>query len=200
MCPVLGEKSLPGVDSVRVTTDSVTAGAVGREGVIAVLSDTHREAGHGLIGRAREAVLEADTVVHAGDFTTPAVLGAFRDAADRLVAVRGNRDGPAVRDRLPGERVVECAGARIALVHGHEHGETALSLLGRATEADIVVVGHSHRPRIVDAGEVVLLDPGSHADPRGRPASHAELTATGGGLVARLRTRDGGEIDATRVG
>jgi putative phosphoesterase len=180
--------------------DSVTTGAVRRQDVIAILSDTHRENGHGLAGRAREAVLEADAAVHAGDFTTPAVLGAFRDVSGHLEAVHGNRDASGLRERLPAKRVFELEGVRIALVHGHEHDETALSLLGRAEGADLVVSGHSHRPGIVEANGTVLLNPGSHADPRGNPAAHAELTAADRGHLARLRTRDGTEVDATLVG
>ncbi|MFB6228900.1 MAG: metallophosphoesterase [Halobacteriales archaeon] len=167
--------------------------------MIAVLSDTHRQDGHGLAGRAREAVQEAGVLLHAGDFTTPATFEALREVAGRIEAVWGNRDAAALRDRLPAKRTVEHEGVRITLVHGHEHDETALSLLGRAEEADVVVFGHSHRPVIVEAGEVVLLNPGSHADPRGNPASHAELASADGGVVARLLTSDGAEIDATRV-
>jgi len=171
----------------------------GRGGVIAILSDTHREEGHGLTGRTREAVLEADRLVHAGDFTTPDVYEAFRADASRIEAVHGNRDGPTLRERLPAKRVFAYGDARIIVVHGHEHGETALSLLGRAEAADLVVFGHSHRPTIVEAGGVTLLNPGSHADPRGNPAAHAELTATDGDLVVRLRDAEGAELDAARL-
>jgi putative phosphoesterase len=167
--------------------------------VIAVLSDTHREDGHGLTGRTREAVREASVLVHAGDFTTPSTFASLREAAGRIEAVHGNRDVPVLRDRLPAQRTVEREGVRMALVHGHEHDETALSLLGRSQEADVVVFGHSHRPLIVETGDVVLLNPGSHADPRGNPAAHAELTSTEEGVVVRLLTSDGAEIDAARV-
>jgi putative phosphoesterase len=167
--------------------------------VITVISDTHRENGHGLSGRTREAVREAGLLVHAGDFTTPSTFEALREVAGRIEAVHGNRDDSVLCDRLPARRTVECGGVTIALVHGHEHDRTSLSLLGRAQEADMVVFGHSHRPVIVETGDVLLLNPGSHADPRGNPASHAELTTTDQGVTARLLGRDGDEIDATRV-
>ncbi len=167
--------------------------------MIAIISDTHHENGHGLTGRTQEAVREADVLIHAGDFTTPATFEAVREVAGRVEAVHGNRDDSVLRDRLPAQRTMECQGVRIALVHGHEHDRTSLSLLGRAEEADIVVFGHSHRPVIVETGEVVLLNPGSHADPRGNPASHAELTATAGKVTARLLAPDGSEIDVARV-
>jgi putative phosphoesterase len=167
--------------------------------MIAVLSDTHCQNGNGLSGRALEAVRKAGTVVHAGDFTTLAAFDAFRDVADRLEAVHGNRDAVELRDCLPAQRTVEPEGVRITLVHGHEHGETALSLLGKAEAADVVVSGHSHRPELLDTGDSLLLNPGSHADPRGNPAAHAELTPTAEGVLARLLASDGTEIDAATV-
>ena len=166
--------------------------------MIAVLSDTHRRDGHGLTGQTLEAVRQAETVVHAGDFTSSATFESFRTVADRLEAVHGNRDDRELCDHLPARRTVEREGARIALVHGHGHDETTLSLLGRAMEADVVVFGHSHRPKLLDTGDCLLLNPGSHADPRGNPAAHAELTTTEG-VFARIRTVDGTEVDATRI-
>ncbi|MFC6735784.1 metallophosphoesterase family protein, partial [Halolamina salina] len=69
--------------------------------MLVVLSDTHRTEGTGLVGAAEDAVADADLVLHAGDFTTEAVLDAFHDAATDLRAVYGNRDDAAVTDRRP---------------------------------------------------------------------------------------------------
>ena len=174
--------------------------------MIAILADTHRETGHGLSGAAREAVEGADALVHAGDFTAPSVYEAFQTATDRFEAVHGNRDDPELQDRLPSKRVFEVGGVRIVLVHGHEHGETALSLLGRSEAADLVVFGHSHRPTIIEGDGVPLLNPGSHTRPRGHRAAHAELDDAGrpesvdGAVEARLVATDGSVIDATRIG
>lgn len=143
--------------------------------MITVVADTHGREDHRLEGRTLEAVREADLVIHAGDFRTEAVLDAFEEEAGELAAVSGNNDPPAVRERLPDERVVERAGVRVAVAHGHEHTETALSLFGRQSMADLVVVGHSHRPGFRRAGTVPVLNPGSHADPRQFRPAHAEL-------------------------
>ena len=145
--------------------------------MLAVLSDTHGRDGPRLEGRTAEAVDAADLVIHAGDFVTEDVLDAFEARCD-LRAVYGNNDPPAVRDHIPAERVVEWADLRIAVAHGHAHSETALSLFARQSNADLVVVGHSHRPRFYEDGPasaVPLLNPGSHADPRRYRPSHAEL-------------------------
>jgi putative phosphoesterase len=156
--------------------------------MLVVLSDTHSDAGHELVGRAREAVAEADAVVHAGDFTAPAALDAFQEVADALHAVHGNADAAAVRERLPPARTATALGLRIAVTHRREGGDTGLVMFGRERGADLVVSGHTHRPRF-EAAETgpALLNPGSHADPRGGPASHAELVRAAGGDSQKRR-------------
>ncbi|MFC6766722.1 metallophosphoesterase family protein, partial [Natrinema soli] len=78
--------------------------------MIAILSDTHSRRGHELEGEALTAAREAETVIHAGDFTTETALEAFQNECDRLSAVHGNADEPAVCERLPTARVVEAGG------------------------------------------------------------------------------------------
>lgn len=167
--------------------------------MIAVLSDTHSATGHELEGRAREAVAEADAVIHAGDFTSAAALDAFHDASDRLHAVHGNADDPVVRERLPPARTVEVAGLTVALTHRQDGGETGLSLFGRERGADLVVFGHTHAPMVKATADATLLNPGSHADPRGGPAAHAELYPMDGGVRGELRRRDGGVLREFRA-
>lgn len=168
--------------------------------VITVVSDTHATDGHRLAGRTLEAVRAADLVVHAGDLVTEAALDAFDRESARLAAVHGNNDSPEVRERVPAQRVVEADGARLAVVHGHEHGRTALSLFGRQEDADLVVFGHSHRPGVEETPDVVLLNPGSHAVPRQFRPAHAELEpGDGGGLVGRLVEPDGRVFETFRV-
>jgi putative phosphoesterase len=138
--------------------------------MIVVLSDTHSVDGHALAGRAEAAVADADAVLHAGDLTTASALDAFHDAADRLHAVHGNADRPGVRDRLPTARTVDVAGLTVALTHRRDGGELGLSMFGRERGADLVVSGHTHAPTVTETEDAVLLNPGSHADPRGNPA------------------------------
>ena len=158
--------------------------------MLVVCSDTHGRDGARLDGRTAEAVAEAELVIHAGDFTTAAALEGFRARAD-VRAVHGNSDGAAVRDRLPPALTVEYAGVRFAVTHTRRGGPTALSLFGRERDADCVVFGHSHAPRVADADGPTLLNPGSHADPRGNRAAHAELEPTAAGLRGRLVTVSG---------
>ncbi|MFB6124304.1 MAG: metallophosphoesterase [Haloferacaceae archaeon] len=166
--------------------------------MLAVVSDTHGTTDARLTGRTLTAVREADVVVHAGDFTAGAVLDAFHDECDRLFAVHGNADAPPVADRLPSARTLEYGGVRFAVTHTKRGGETGLSMFGRERGADVVVFGHSHRPEF-RAGDPALLNPGSHAAPRGHEAAHAELTRTAAGLEGRLRSVTGETLETFSV-
>lgn len=159
--------------------------------MLTVVSDTHSLDGHALSGRTLDAVRAADRVIHAGDFTTPATLSAFHDVAARLDAVHGNADEERVGDRLPEARTLDWEGLRIALTHRRFGGPTGLAMFGRERGADLVVSGHTHRPGVTRTEDLVLLNPGSNAQPRGNRPSHAELEAVEGSVHGRLRQPDG---------
>jgi len=167
--------------------------------MLTVISDTHGTDGHRLTGRTLDAVREADHVVHAGDFTTESVLDAVEAECDRLTAVIGNNDAPAVRERLPDVATLSWSGLRVVVAHGHEHTETSLGLLARQEDADVVVVGHSHNPTITEFGGWTLVNPGSYADPRRYRPAHAELTVDAGAVRVRLRSPDGTPLSTTVV-
>ncbi|WP_114578194.1 metallophosphoesterase [Saliphagus sp. LR7] len=167
--------------------------------MLAIYADTHATDGHRLEGPALEAARDADLVVHAGDFTTERVHAAFREEAERLVAVHGNADSGTLRERLPETRSVEYEGVRVALTHRRDGGETGLELFGRSRAADLVVSGHSHRPGVTVAGDVTLLNPGSHVQPRGNRPGFATLSPTDEGLSGHLREPDGTTIERFEV-
>ena len=164
--------------------------------MLTVVSDTHSVHGHELTGRTLQAVREADLVVHAGDFMRAAVLDAFEAEARTLRAVYGNNDDSEIRDRLPEARTVEYEGFRFAVTHRVGGGPTELTLFGRERDADAVIYGHSHNPGVDTGGEVPLINPGSHAQPRGYRKAHAELEPTDDGLSGRLVTPNNYVIDS----
>ncbi|NGM68753.1 metallophosphoesterase [Natronolimnobius sp. AArcel1] len=166
---------------------------------IAIFSDTHSSAGHCLAGATLDAAREADVVIHAGDFTSTAALEAFQDECELLYPVHGNADNMAVRDRLPTTRVVEAGGARFAVTHRRDGGEMGLVMFGRSHDADVVVSGHTHRPTVVDAEDCVLLNPGSHADPRGNRPGFAVLEETDGSLEGEIREPEGTLIESFEI-
>ena len=159
--------------------------------MLAIFSDTHSSRGHELEGAALAAARDAHAVIHAGDFTTVGALEAFQEVCPRFHAVHGNADTPAVIDRLPSERVVDHEGVRIAVTHHRNGGETGLAMFGRSLDADAVVSGHTHQPGIRETDEVLLINPGSHAQPRGNRPGFATLEVTSAGLSGSLRQLDG---------
>jgi putative phosphoesterase len=159
--------------------------------MLLAVSDTHSTEDPNLPAAIRSAIGSADRLLHTGDFTTATVLDAFAELSTPLTAVSGNRDTHAVLDRLPKTTTTEWAGHRVLLAHGHEHDETALSLLARQEEADVIVTGHTHRPVIDTIGECLHINPGSYADPRRYRPAYATLEETASGIRASLRNPDG---------
>lgn len=145
--------------------------------MIVAVSDTHSTGGQGhrLEGRTLDAVREADLVLHLGDFITTSVLDTFVSLATKFAGVHGNNDSTEVCARLPDATSLTHEGLTIAMAHGHRHDKTALGMLGRQEEADLVVWGHAHYPEFDPTGPVPLLNPGSHSQPRGHRPGHAEL-------------------------
>jgi len=159
--------------------------------MLTVVSDTHSTDSHRLHGRTLEAVRTADLVVHAGDFMRASVLDAFEDEATTVRGVYGNNDDGEIRERLPKARTVEYEGVRFAITHTVRGGDTALTLFGKEREADAVIFGHSHRPTVNLSEPLALLNPGSHAQPRGYRAAHMELEPVADGLRGQLVTPEG---------
>ena len=135
-------------------------------------SDTH------LPTRARllpapllDAMDEADVVFHAGDWVDTDTLELFQRRSRRLVAVYGNNDGPALRERLPLVARVELEACRFAVVHetGPAKGREQ-RCEAQFPDVDVLVFGHSHIPWDSQApGGMRLLNPGSPTDRRRQP-------------------------------
>ena len=127
------------------------------EQLLGVIADTH--------GLVRPEVMEAlagcSLIVHAGDIGKPHVLTKLRELAP-VIAVRGNVDEhKKVRGefaQLPFATTIPFAGRRVHIVHRVEDVADDVS-------ADLVVVGHSHKPELRATERGLLLNPGS-AGPR----------------------------------
>jgi putative phosphoesterase len=140
---------------------------------IGVVSDTHMfSRGAKLPAALTQGLAGVDLLLHAGDFTDPAVAVLLESLAP-LEAVAGNNDGVSIIERFGFRKIVEAGGRRIGLVHGHEGP-------GRSTEwkalqafrdetVDIVVFGHSHIPYSNTVDGILLFNPGSPTDKRWEP-------------------------------
>jgi len=120
--------------------------------IIGVISDTH--------GRMREKALEllegSDVIVHAGDIGRPEILDALNRIAP-IYAVRGNNDKDDWARSLPLTQAVEVGDKLIYVVHDI----SMMDLVAEAAGIDIVIYGHSHKPKKEEKNGVLYFNPGS---------------------------------------
>ena len=145
---------------------------------LGVISDTH--------GLLRPEVVEAlrgsDRVLHAGDVGAPKILEELTKIAP-VTAVRGNVDTASWARALPETEVVEIGGVSIYMVH--DRGQ--LDLKPESAGLNVVVYGHSHRPRMEEKSGVLYFNPGSAGPRRFRlPVSVGRLMIGAGKVRAQL--------------
>ena len=136
--------------------------------LIGLISDTH------IPDRAKEIpqkVLETfenvDLILHAGDLTSLEVIDELEKIAP-VMAVQGNMDRTKGID-LPKARVIEAEGLRIGIAHGEVYPRAdtqQLVYIAKQLDADILITGHSHQPKIEQIEGILLLNPGSPVVPR----------------------------------
>ena len=118
-----------------------------------------------------QAVVEADVVVHAGDWVSVALLDTLLARVDQLIGVVGNNDGPSLSARLPEVATAQLDGVRLTVVHdtGPATGRES-RCVARFPNTDVLVFGHSHIPwdTVAPTG-LRLLNPGSPTDRRRQP-------------------------------
>jgi uncharacterized protein len=162
---------------------------------VAVISDTHLPRGARRLPDACVARLRAaDLILHAGDFAALEVLAAIEALGPPVAAVHGNIDAPDVVARLPAERVVDCDGVRVGMVHdaGPAHGRLERQR-ARFGDCAAVVFGHSHIPLHETSadGAFQLFNPGSPTDRRRQPHhTMGEATITSGRITFTLLRLD----------
>ena len=123
---------------------------------IGIISDTH-----GLLRpEAVERLAGVDHIIHAGDIGRADVISDLRKIAP-VTAVRGNIDRDEWAAGYPQTEIVKLGGRFFYVLHNLAE----LDLDPIAAGIDVVVSGHSHRPRIETVDGVVYLNPGS-AGPR----------------------------------
>ena len=141
--------------------------------LLAIISDTHLPRGSRVLPEECVARMRAaDLILHAGDLVAAEVLADLRAIGPPVAAVHGNIDEPEVRLLLPSARMVEAAGARIAMVHDAGAADGRLARLRRRfADADAVVFGHSHIPlhERDPATGFQIFNPGSPTDRRRQP-------------------------------
>lgn len=148
---------------------------------IGLVSDTH--------GWLRPELFEAlegvDRVIHAGDVEDPAHLTDL-EAIAPVTAVSGNVDGAEVRAVAPQEASIVAAGLRVAVIHGHQVHPSYERLVARFPDARVIVHGHTHVPRCLTIGDVLIVNPGAAGrSQKGHPPCVAILEVTEGRPAVR---------------
>jgi len=152
---------------------------------IGLISDTH-----GLLRpEALDVLRGSDFIVHAGDIGE-GVLEALAKVAP-VSAVRGNND------RAPWAQAIhETETLRFGEITLHAlHDLAQLAIDPGAAGVDVVVSGHSHKPRIERRSGVLFVNPGSAGPVRFRlPVSVGLLQLSGRKVEARIV-----ELESLRV-
>lgn len=147
---------------------------------ILILSDTH-----GVKMKMSVAVRRfpnVDMIFHLGDYSKDADY--IRTLTDNPVYnVRGNCD---LSQTAEAELLLSVKGVKILLVHGHKQN-VKTSLLGLALyaqeqEAEVALFGHTHIPTEQYHHDVLLYNPGSLGEPRGKPATVGLMTVDQGSV------------------
>ena len=123
--------------------------------IVGLISDTH-----GLVrASVHTALAGVALILHAGDVGGDEVLDELALIAP-VLAVAGNCDDP-LDPRLSPHIVRTVAGVRIHVSHGHELGAPTPAALAERYDADVVVYGHTHRPRIERIQGRLIVNPGA---------------------------------------
>jgi putative phosphoesterase len=123
---------------------------------IGLISDTH-----GLLRPEALAALQGCAqIIHAGDIGKPAVLDGLRALAPRE-AIRGNIDTAEWARELPERLDLRIGGLSLHVLHDLKQ----LDIDPLAAGIDVVIAGHSHKPKVEQRDGVLYINPGS-AGPR----------------------------------
>lgn len=128
---------------------------------IVVFSDTHGDISQCV--RVLKTLIGVDMVIHAGDHAQDAEHLSVLFPQIPVHYVRGNCDMSAA----PGELVIEAAGKRIFVTHGHlynvkrERNYETLAEKVKEEHCDLGIFGHTHVGYDSNCGRYTLLNPGS---------------------------------------
>ena len=131
---------------------------------ILIVSDTHRS--HSSFARMIEKEGQFDMLIHLGDVEG----GEYyieETAMCPVHMVAGNND---FFTSLPNEEEFYIGNKKVFITHGDHYrvsrGLDRIVAEGAKRGADIVMYGHTHRPALEHAGDMLVLNPGSISYPR----------------------------------
>ena len=145
---------------------------------IGIISDTH-----GLLRpEAIKQLAGADHIIHAGDIGAPEVIEGLRRIAP-TTAVRGNIDAGEWAKDYPDTELVVLGGRALYVLHNIKE----IKLDPAASGFEVVISGHSHRPKIATKNGVLYVNPGSAGPRRFKlPIAVATLALSDRAILPRI--------------
>ena len=158
---------------------------------IGLISDTHVPISMKALPAALlEELKGVDRILHAGDLVTSSVLTELEGIAP-VTAVSGNMDPPEVSGALRSSEILDLAGRRVGLKHGHQRSALQGRYIGRGYDApefdlfyqamaaqlpgaEVIVFGHFHVAVIREWNGILFINPGAVTPSHG-PASFGIL-------------------------
>jgi uncharacterized protein len=154
--------------------------------LIAIISDTHLPRGdRSLPAKCVSHLRQADLIIHAGDFSSLAVLNQLGEYA-QVAAVHGNADSAELCDLLPKRLELTVGAVRLGVLHNAGPAQGRLERLRKSfPQADAVIFGHSHIPLLErdPTSGFQIFNPGSATDKRRQPVHTMGLARISGGAV-----------------
>jgi putative phosphoesterase len=142
---------------------------IGSISKIGVLSDTHATSLNQLPSQFISLLKDVDLIIHAGDYTSITFVDEIRSTGIPFCGVYGNVDGPAIREILRAEELLQLGSLKIGVTHPAEGGppwKTEKIARSKFLNADVIIYGHTHSVSNEVKDGVLNLNPGSA---RGRP-------------------------------
>ena len=136
---------------------------------VLVTADTHIPDWYdSLPSRLIEDAKKSDLILLAGDIVSGEVIDIL-ERCSPVEAVHGNFCHADLKKTLPAKKVLELAGWKVGLTHGHlrrgrNSDEMSVSLFEEPL--DLVVHGHTHHHHRTLIGDVLVVEPGSPLDTR----------------------------------
>ncbi len=151
---------------------------------LGIIADTH-----GVLPKeVFDIFSKVDHILHAGDVGPPEILADLEVLAP-VTAVYGNVDGLDIRGRCEKVAHLRLDGIIIVVTHGDQFGSPSPGVLHKAfPDAEIIVYGHTHRPKLelVDM-TVTVMNPGSAGNPRHGMAASVGIMELEPGIPPRAR-------------
>jgi putative phosphoesterase len=145
---------------------------------VGLISDTH-----GLLRtQAADVLRGSNHIIHAGDVGNKHILKQLAALAP-VTVVRGNNDTGEWADALPESALIQVGNVLMYVLHDL----ALLDIDPKAAGVQVVVSGHSHKPRIEERQGVLYVNPGSAGPRRFRlPIAVAELVFVGQTVTPRI--------------